>query len=292
MGKVTNTWSLMGASWEILKKDKEMIIFPVLSSIACLIVMASFAYPIYMTGQWRVLAANAPSADEFSFYLALFLFYFCNYFVIVFFNAGIVACATIRIGGGDPTVLDGLKAASNRVAPIVGWALLLSTVGLFLRLIGSRSLRGGRIVAGLLGVSWSIASFLVVPILVVEGKGPFAALSESVSLLKKSWGEQLIGNFSFGLVFFLLSLPAFLVIGLAVYAGVGYLTIFFAILAGEYLVALSVVQSTLHSIFQAAVYSHVHSGTESGRSQLDDIRDALQLYAIKNDAKTGVEKLA
>ena len=291
MGKVTNTWSLMGASWEILKKDKEMIIFPVLSSIACLIVMASFAYPIYMTGQWRVLAANAPSADEFSFYLALFLSYFCNYFVIVFFNAGIVACATIRIGGGDPTVLDGLKAATNRVAPIVGWALLLTTVGLILRLIGRRASRGGRIAAGLLGVSWSIASFLVVPILVVEGKGPFAALSESVSLLKKSWGEQLIGNFSFGLVFFLLSLPAFLVIGLAVYAGVGYLTIFFTILAAEYLVALSVVQSTLYSIFQAAVYSHVRSGAESGRPQLDDISDALRLYAISNDAKTGVDKL-
>ena len=291
MGKVTNTWTLMGASWEILKKDKEMIIFPVFSCIACLIVMASFAYPIYLTGQWRPPAVNTPSADEFSFYLALFLFYFCNYFVIVFFNAGIVACATIRIGGGDPTVLDGLKAATNRGAQIVGWALLLSTVGFILRLIGRKSLRGGRIAAGLLGVSWSIASFLVVPILVVEGKGPFAALSESISLLKKSWGEQLLGNFSFGLVFFLLSLPAFLVIGLAVYAGVSYLTIFFAILAAEYLVALSIVQSTLHSIFQATVYSHVRSAAESGRPKLDDISDALRLYAIRNDVKTGVEKL-
>lgn len=291
MGKVASTWTLMGASWEILKKDKEMLLFPVLSCIACLVVMASFAYPIYLTGQWRPPAVNPPSADQFSFYLTLFLFYFCNYFVIVFFNAGIAACATIRIGGGDPTVLDGLKAATNQVAPIVGWALLLSTVGLILRLIGRKSSAGGRVAAGLMGVSWSIASFLVVPILVVEGKGPFAALSESISLLRKSWGEQLIGNFSFGLVFFLMSLPAFLVFGLAAYAGFGYLMIFFTILAAEYLMALSVIQSTLHSIFQAAVYSHVRSGTDPGRAQLDHISDAIRLYPVRNDAKAGAEKL-
>jgi hypothetical protein len=292
MGKVVSTWTLMRASWGVLKKDKEMIIFPIISCIACLIVMASFAYPIYLTGQWRPPAANAPSTYQFSFYLTLFLLYFCNYFVIVFFNAGIVACATIRIGGGDPTVLDGMRAVTKRFVPIVGWALLLSTVGLILRFIGRRSSTGGRIAAGLLGVSWSMASFLVVPILVVEGKGPFAALSKSISLLRRSWGKQLIGNFSFGLVIFLFSLPAFLVIGLVAYIGFGYLTIFFAILAVEYLLVLSVIQSTLYSIFQAAFYSHVRSGTESLTSQLDDLSHALRLYDIRNDIKTGAGELS
>ena len=33
----------------------------------------------------------------------LFAFYFCNYFVIVFFNAALVSCALIRFNGGEPT---------------------------------------------------------------------------------------------------------------------------------------------------------------------------------------------
>jgi hypothetical protein len=275
MGKLSRTFSLMSSSWEILKKDKEMIIFPILSCVACLIVMASFAYPLYSGGTWRVPAGSAPLAEQIRFWGPLFLFYFCNYFVIVFFNSGIVACATIRIRGGDPVVMDGLRAASSRLGLIAGWAILLSTVGIILRIIEQRFRRFGRIAAGLLGVSWSIASFLVVPILVVEGKGPITALKESASLLKKTWGEQVIGNFSFGLIFFLLSIPALLLIGIAFYSGFSLWMIFLIILAAEYLVFLALVQSTLQAVFQAAVYEYARSGVPPAGFQPEDIRGAL-----------------
>ena len=130
-----------------------------------------------------------------------------------------VACAVIRMEGGDPTVSDGLRAAGARLSLIAGWALIQATVGLVLRVIEDRSERLGQIIASLLGMAWTVTSFLVIPILVIEDKGPFAALEESAALLKKTWGEQLIGNFSFGLVFFLLSVPAFIVIALGFASG-------------------------------------------------------------------------
>src|SRR4029077_13330612 len=96
-----------------------------------------------------------------------------------------------------------------RLPVIAGWALVSATVGLILRIIEDRSARIGQIVAALLGMAWTVVSFLVVPILVIENKGPIAALKDSTALLKKTWGEQLVSNFSFGMIFFLLALPAF-----------------------------------------------------------------------------------
>ncbi len=250
----------MGASWQILKKDEEILIFPLLSGICCLIVLASFAVPVVMGGAWHPNAGAEPSDTRSLYYATLFLFYFCNYLVIVFFNAAIVACAAIRMQGGNPTVGDGLRTAAARLPLIAAWALLQATVGMVLRVIEDRSDLVGRIVAGLLGMAWTVTSFLVVPVLVIEGKGPIAALQESTALLRKTWGEQLIGNFSFGLVFFLLAIPAglFLVLGVLSNSGTGM--IIAGILAAVYLVGLSLVQSALQAIFHAALYQYARNG--------------------------------
>ena len=139
MGKFSNTFSLMRASWEVLKKDKEILIFPLISGICCLLVVASFAIPLYASGNWRPPGDEATANQQVAYYAVLFLFYFCNYFVIVFFNSAIIACAVIRMGGGNPTVGDGFRAAFSRVGLIAGWALVCATVGLILRIIEDRS---------------------------------------------------------------------------------------------------------------------------------------------------------
>lgn len=260
MGKFSHTWSLMGASWDVLKEDKEILIFPLISGICCLLIMASFAVPMFLTGAWRPPSGEATTADAVEYYGILFLFYFCNYFIIVFFNSAIIACAVIRMEGGDPTVGDGFRAAFSRIALIAGWALVSATVGVVLRIIEDRSKWVGRIVAGLLGIAWGVVSFLVVPILVVEKKRPITAVKESAALLKKTWGEQIIGNFSFGLVFFLLSIPAFVVIFLGVLTASPAAIIACVGLGVLYIVLLALIQSALQAIFQAAVYLYARDG--------------------------------
>ncbi|MEJ2697289.1 MAG: DUF6159 family protein [Candidatus Sulfobium sp.] len=133
-------------------------------------------------------------------------------------------------------------------------------MGLVLRVIEDRSQRLGQFVAALFGVAWTVASFLVVPFLIIEKKEPLTALKESTALLKKTWGEQLIGNFSFGLVFFLLGIPAFLFIVLGIATGSGAATVFVICLAAVYLIGLALVQSALQAIFQAALYMYARSG--------------------------------
>ncbi|HEV2320198.1 MAG TPA: DUF6159 family protein, partial [Verrucomicrobiae bacterium] len=132
--------------------------------------------------------------------------------------AAVVACAATRMGGGEPTIADGIRAAASRLPVIAGWALVSATVGLILRIIEDRSNKFVQIIASLLGMAWTVMTYLVVPILVIENKNPIAALQESAGLLKKTWGEQLISNVSFSTIFFLLALPAFglIVLGTAI----------------------------------------------------------------------------
>ncbi|MBN1911591.1 MAG: hypothetical protein JW818_17755 [Pirellulales bacterium] len=278
-GRISHTWSLMGASWEILKQDKEMLIFPLISGICCLMVLASFAVPLVLTDSWTPPAKNAPVGDQVAYYAMLFAFYFCNYLVIVFFNSAVIACATIRLSGGDPTLGDGFRAAMSRLPLIIGWALVSATVGLILRLIEDRSEKVGALVAGLLGMAWSVVSFLAIPILVIEREGPLTALKRSTALLKKTWGQQLVGNFSFGMVFFLLSIPAYLVIGLGVFLGMSSglwpVTIVCVVLSVIYLIVLALIESVLFAIFQAALYLYARDGEVPTGFQADLLIDSM-----------------
>ncbi len=257
--RISYTWALMRASWDVLKKDKTLLLFPLLSGICCLMVLLSFAVPMFITGAWHPPARGASQVDVTVYYGILFLFYLANFFVITFFNTAIISCAMLRMAGGNPTVGDGFREAAARLPQIAGWALLSATVGLILRIIEDRSKWVGRIVAGLLGMAWTVTSFMVVPIIVAERKGPFGALKGSTEVLRKTWGEQLVGSFSFGMVFGILSLPAVAMIVIAIILGNTWMLMLSIGLAVGYLIVLSLVQSALQSIFQAAVYLYAYN---------------------------------
>ena len=262
--KISYTWSLFSASWDVLRRDKGLVLFPLLSGLCCLLVVASFAAPVAYTGAWKHFPGrHADPAKTVAYYAVLFLFYFCNYFVITFFNTAVVACAIRRLQGGEPTIAYGFSEAMSRLPLIVGWALVSATVGVVLRLVAERSGKVGEFITGLLGAAWSVATYLAVPVLVVRGVGPVAAVKESTRLLKKTWGEQLVGNFAFGWVFFLLSLPAVFLFFLAVYVAAGThnlpLAAAVAGIAVVYFIALALVHSALTSIFQAAVYLYTEN---------------------------------
>lgn len=253
--KIGYTWQIMTESWHVLKQDKEMLLFPLLSGIACLLVTASFVLPVY-TGHAPQFSLDQDQ-DTLANYVYAFLFYLVNYFVITFFNTALIACAIKRLRGGNPTFGEGLSAATSRIHLIFGWAIVSATVGVLLNIVQNKAGKAGQIASGILGFAWTLLSYLAVPVMVVENKGPIAALKESASLLRKTWGEQLIGNFGFGAIFFLLNIPAIVAIvaGIVLYVqqntAVGIALVAAGIL---YLLTVALIQSALQAIFQAAVY--------------------------------------
>ena len=264
-GNLSQTWELMGQSWRVLKQDKELLVFPLVSGICCLLVIASFAIPMFMTDSWMPPASGeegqaVTTAEQVGYYAKLFVFYFCNYFVIIFFNSAIAGCAAMRMRGQDPTIGDGFSIAFSRIHAIFGWALVSATVGLILRIIEDKNQKIGAFVASLLGTAWTLVSFLVLPILVIENLGPFAALKKSTALLKRTWGAQIGANFSFGLIFFLLALPA---VGIVVLGFLSQNAIVIGVciaVAVIYGIVLSLIQSTLGVIFQTALYTFADTG--------------------------------
>src|SRR5438309_11691902 len=109
-----------------------------------------------------------------------------------------------------PTISDGLKVARENIKRIAGWALVTATIGLILRAIAERFGFLGRIIAGALGAAWGIVTYLVVPVLIFEKIGPWAAVKRSGSLLRQTWGEAAGGYFSLGACVVLLALRGLL----------------------------------------------------------------------------------
>jgi hypothetical protein len=265
-GNISQTWELMGQSWDVLKQDKELLIFPLVSGICCLLVIASFAIPSIMTESWMPPAAEegeqtVTTGEQIAYYAKLFMFYFCNYFVIIFFNSAVAGCAAMRMRGQDPTIGDGFSIAFSRIHAIFGWALVSATVGLILRIIEDKNEKIGAFIASLLGTAWTLVSFLVLPILVIENVGPFAALKKSTALFKRTWGAQIGANFSFGLIFFLLMLPAIGIVALGFLSQSGIVIGICIAIAVIYCIVLSLIQSTLGVIFQTALYTFADTGS-------------------------------
>lgn len=259
MGKLARTWQLMGASWRMLQQDKRLIVFPLISGVALAIIIILFVVPIFVAfaGQPH---ASGPVHMTLPMYAAMFVFYFLDYFVIIFFNSALIACVLKQIDGEPPTLGYGLAVARQRLPQILGWALLTSTVGILLRMLEEKVGLIGRIVVGLLGMAWSVTSFLVVPVMVAEGSGPIESYKRSVAMLRQTWGEQIIGNVGFGLLFAVFGVaPAFLLVLLAAQGGKRIFLAIAAILV-VYLVLLALVQSTLQTIYQVAIYLYAANG--------------------------------
>src|SRR5690606_11314536 len=164
MGRLERSWTLVKASAAVLRSDRELLVFPLLSAICTMIVAASFIVPMAATGSFARLADDG--ATPYWLVVPGFLFYLVQYFVIFFFNAALVGAARIRLDAGDPTVADGFRFAASRWQQILMYAALAATVGMVLRAIQERSGLIGRWIAGLFGLAWTVATFLVVPILV------------------------------------------------------------------------------------------------------------------------------
>lgn len=264
--RLSRSWGLIKASAGVLAQDKELLVFPLLSAVCTVIVGAAFMLPLIGLGTLDGLGNGSASVMT---YVLGFVFYLVQYFVIFFFNAALVGAAMIRLEGGNPTVRDGLRIAGSKLLPILGYAAIAATVGLVLRAIQERSGFLGKLVSGMLGAAWTLVSFLVVPVLVTRNIGPLDAVKESALLLKKTWGENLIGQGGVGLVFGLLYVVLGLVGAAAIVAaaisGNGWLLGLAIALLVVALLTAALTQAALAGIYSAALYRYAAgAGSSTG----------------------------
>ncbi|MEN1958525.1 DUF6159 family protein [Luteimonas changyuni] len=254
--KFSRSWEMVKASAAVLRSDRELMLFPVLSGLATLLVLASFALP---TLALRLFSSGLSVGGV----LLGFAFYFCTYSVMIFFNCALVGAAMIRLDGGDPTLADGFAAARSRLGAIFGYAAIAATVGVLLQSMKAKDNNFiVRLVGSGLGLAWTLATFLVVPVLVSRDVGPIDALKQSVTLLKRTWGENAVGQVGIGAAFGLLSggavLVSVLLVVLAAQASMALAVVVGAVcLVGVLL--LGVYQAALTGIYSAVLYRYAIS---------------------------------
>jgi hypothetical protein len=265
---LSRSWQLIVETWRVLGKDKELLVFPVVSGIAVIVIIASFILPLLFSG----LLGSAFGIV--TWFLLIFTFYFLTTFVVLFFNTALIAAAHIRLSGGDPTVRDGLSHAGRHLWGIAAWALISATVGLVLSSIRNRGGMAGSLASGILGVAWSLLTFFVIPVMIFEEKGVIDAIKESMGLFRKTWGENIAGSIGLGLVMLPVILVLFLLMG-ALFAGSSLfipLAAFFVLLLG----VTAVIYYALRGIFVAALYIYARTGSVPRAFSQDLIAHAFQ----------------
>jgi hypothetical protein len=268
MGRIARTIELAKASWRVLKADKELLLLPVLSFLATLAVAVAFLVPLLVNVDETTVEDPGTVG-----YVVLFVAYLVLAFITIFFNAALVHAANERMEGGDPTIGSALRGALGRVGGIFPWALVSATVSIILRAVQERGGMLGRIAGSIAGIAWSLVTFLVIPILVVEGISVGDAIKRSGSLFKRTWGENVAAQIGFGLLGFVAALPAVAVVALGVAAGETTALVAIAI-AVLWMLGVAVVMAALNGIFQTALYRHA-AGLDTGAFAAGELQSAF-----------------
>lgn len=263
MSRLSNSVSLVKSSWHVLRQDKELIALPAISGIVTAIAMLPFAAGAFLTG---VSTDGSETSVSPAAYVVAFLGYLVAAYITIFFQSALILAANDRLSGGSPTLGSALSAAAGRAGHILPWAIISATVSMVLKAVQERSGLLGRLVIGLVGMAWTLVTFLVLPILVIEGTGVKDALTRSASTFKRTWGENVIGNAGVGLVGFVGILVGLLVCAPLVVLGMSSdlvaLTVGAIALFVVWAILVSVFSAALSGVFQTALYRFAVLGEE------------------------------
>lgn len=266
MERIRRGFRLVKKSWEVLRADKELIGLAALSLVVGLLVVA-----VFMVGYVAIVGFDADPDGTVEAVLGIPMAFVLT-FVGVFTTASIVAAATIRLEGGDPSVRDGVSLAWAKVDKLIVWTLITATVGLVLRAIRERTGFLGDLISGLVAMAWDVVTFLVVPVLLYEDEGPWSSVKRSASLFRQRWGEQLVGNAAIGLALFIVAIPVFLVVG-AIATAIPLLGIALGVVVVGLLVSTG---AALSGVFRAALYQFAVKGEAPGPFSEDDLAGSFQ----------------
>jgi len=285
MNAFQRSWLITKLSFNVIKQDKELLLFPICAGIFSLMFIAAMVLPSIL-----VMVGSAFHLD-FLQYILLFIIYFGISVIATFFNVCVVYTTKIRLDGGNATFTQSIKFAFSRIHQIVLWSLVSATVGLILRILDNIAEKMGQagevimsILNSILGMIWSMITIFVIPGMVYNDIGPIDAIKKSVETLKKTWGESLIRYFGLGFVEAILIIIGIIggIILLAISLLVGaWMLILSAILLVVYFLAVILLFSLANTIFNVALFVYADSGKVPSGFSKEIMQNAFQ-KKIKN----------
>lgn len=271
MGRFANTWRLTKTSWSLLKQDRELLWLPVLSMLVILVLVAAALVVGFVAGDVEEGSISGAMA------VLGIVFLMAMTSVGVFFEGALVSGAYDRMSGGDPTVRSAMGRAATHLPSLIGWAVITVTVGLIIRFLRERLGFLGQILGWLAEAAWAITTYLVIPAIIVDDERAVSGIKRSASLVRQTWGENLISQAGFGLLGFVLMLPAIIVgvlIGVIVPGTVGVVVGTAIGVAG--VVTVLVVVGALSVYFKTALYVYATQGELLGGYDANQMRNSFR----------------
>lgn len=251
--RLSNGWQISMNSFKVLRENKQLILFPLLSGISMILVMGSFLVAMLGISGWDF--DRVEEHNDWVYISITFLYYLINYFVVVFFNVALTHCTRLYFHGEEVTIRKGIDYSISRIGAIFSWAIFAATVGTILKYLEDNAGWLGRIIIGILGIAWSVTTFFVVPVIAYENLGPLGAFKRSAKLMKNKWGESAAATFNFTIIqvlaILLISLPL-LIFGMAIHPIVG---IALGLLSAFVIMAIL---SATQTIFISAIYHNIN----------------------------------
>ena len=310
MGKFQSTWKLVRQSFAVLMQEKKLLFFPMVTSFFTVFIFLFFIAPIPFqpTGHsyleqahWEAVTESifqgkfpggdspkaAPGAApewtgenlELNSWILgyLTLLYLVSMFLLTFFNTAFFNEILNALNGRPVSIAGGLRFALTRLRPIAMWSLLAGVVGIVIQKLEQYFGFFGQWIVGLIGVVWSVASVFAIPVLIrdKESANPFEVLKKSALLIKRRWGEGLIGYVGIRTAGVLLAISLLVVfsvllvvLGLAVGSYLpSVLMPFLVVLISTWLfcsILVAYFENIVNKVFQCALYIYAAEGVIPG----------------------------
>jgi hypothetical protein len=280
MKRIKRGWALSKKSWGLLNEHRELIRFPLYGAVATIPLAFIFLGPGLYFLDKNVLGGAIPLLVIGVYVLAVVGFYF---------SVGLAAAADMIFRGEPATVGDGLAVARRRFGAICGWAAVSTAISVLMGTLENQGGIAGTIAARLVGMAWSLVTFLAVPVIAIEGTGPFATLKRSASLFRERWGQQLTGNIAIGGAVFLLGmLPSAILIalGIAVWASASFVGALLVVIGVIGLAISLLVSKALSGIFGVALYRYALDGRAVGGFTPEDLESAVKVKGDRGSPPT------
>lgn len=213
--KLSRALQLFKSSVRVLQEQPKLLVFPIMTGLLTSAIALFFLAPVGLVlvaphlvanGKIQALADSigflrVDRAGGFNFQVqplgsailagAYLLNMFLATMASVAFNHQIIEA----LNGRPVSISRGIAEACARWKSVLLWSLVAGLVGLLIRALEERLSFIGRLVAGLIGLAWSVACIFAIPILAREPglSNPFKVLSKSAETITSTWGETLAG---------------------------------------------------------------------------------------------------
>ncbi|MGC1165165.1 MAG: DUF6159 family protein [Solirubrobacterales bacterium] len=278
MQRIKRGWGLTKKSWALLNGHRELIRFPIYGAVATsLLAIVTLGPGLYLLDDGS-LGGAIPLLVIGVYVLSVVGFYF---------SVGLAAAADRIFRGEEATVSDGLAVARERFSQICGWAAISTAISVLMGVLENQGGVFGDIAARLVGMAWSLVTFLAVPVIAIEGTGPVETLKRSASMFRERWGQQITGNIAIGAAVGLLGLlPAVLLIvaGVVLWSSASFLGALLVVIGALLFAIAMLISRALNGIFGVALYRYALDGETVGGFTRDELESAVKVKKGKRNA--------